>query len=84
MFIVFDSNIWQSELGLNSSKGAAVRFFINQRGAKVALPEVVKLETEHNLKKLIKNIGSEMDKNHRQLLAIFGQMPEASFCLMII
>jgi hypothetical protein len=76
MFIVFDSNIWFSEMGLNSTKGAAARFFITQKGAKVALPEVVKLETEHNLRNMIRQLMSEIIKNHRQLLTIFGRMKE--------
>lgn len=76
MFIVFDSNIWRSELGLNSAKGAAIRFFINQKGAKVALPEAIKLETEHNLKNMIRELMSKMVENHRQLLTIFGRMKE--------
>lgn len=71
MFIVFDSNIWFSEMGLNSTKGAAARFFITQKGAKVALPEVVKLETEHNLKYTIRQLMSGIVKNHRELLTIF-------------
>ncbi|MEK6583056.1 MAG: PIN domain-containing protein [Nitrospirota bacterium] len=76
MFIVFDSNIWFSEMGLNSTKGAAARFFINQKGAKVALPEVIKLETEHNLKNMIRKLISAMVENHRQLLTIFGRIKE--------
>jgi hypothetical protein len=76
MFIVFDSNIWRSELGLNSAKGAAIRFFINQKGAKVVLPEVIKLETEHNLKNMIRDLMSKMVENHSQLLTIFGRMKE--------
>jgi hypothetical protein len=46
LYIVFDTNIWISELGLNSAKGAATRFFVKKRGATVVVPEVVKLETE--------------------------------------
>jgi hypothetical protein len=76
MFIVFDSNIWRSEMGLNSTKGAATRFFINQKRAKVALPEVIKLETEHVLRTEIKNNIAEIMRNHRQLLTIFGRMKE--------
>ena len=44
MHIIFDSNIRISELGLNFSKGAATRFFVKEKGAKVVVPEVVKLE----------------------------------------
>jgi hypothetical protein len=63
-------------LGLNSTKGAAVKFFINLKGAKVALPEVIKLETEHELRNMIKELMSKMVENHRQLLTIFGRMKE--------
>jgi len=76
MFIVFDSNIWFSEMGLNSTKGAAARFFITQKGAKVALPEVVKLETEHNLRNTIRQLMAGIVKNHRELLTIFGRIKE--------
>lgn len=76
MFIIFDSNIWRSELGLNSAKGAAIRFFINQKSAKVALPDVIKLEIEYNLKKMIGELITEMVENHRRLLTIFGRMKQ--------
>ena len=49
MIILIDTNTWISELGLNSPRGAATRFFIKQNKARVALPEVVRLETEHHL-----------------------------------
>lgn len=76
MYIVFDSNIWISELGLNSAKGAAVRFFVKNRGATVVLPEVVRLETERNLKAELKGYVAELEKNYRQLLTIFGKLKE--------
>ena len=44
MFILFDSNVWISQLGLQSENGAAVRYFANRRSATVAIPEVVQLE----------------------------------------
>lgn len=76
MFVVFDSNIWISEWGLTSSRGAATRFYIKQKGAKVALPEVIKLETEHKLKNEIKSYIDTIKQNYRQILAIFGQLKE--------
>lgn len=76
MFIIFDSNIWIAELGLNSKKGSAVRFFIKQNKAIVALPEVIKLEVESNVKKSINTFVSNIEKNHRQLLTLFGNLKE--------
>lgn len=76
MYVIFDSNIWISELGLNSAKGAAVRFFVKNKGAKVVVPEVVKLETERHLKSELEGYVVALQKNHRQLLAVFGKLKE--------
>ena len=50
MFIVFDSNIWFSEMGLNSTKGAAARFFINQRALRLHCPKSLSLKPNIILK----------------------------------
>lgn len=76
MYVVFDSNIWISELGLNSSKGAAVRFFINNQKAIVVLPEVIKLETERKLRSELRTYVANLEKNHRQLLTMFGKLKD--------
>lgn len=76
MFIVLDSNIWLSELGLNTSKGAATRFYIKQKNAKLALPEIIKEEVERNLYNSLSEYSSDIQKSHRQLLAVFGQLKE--------
>lgn len=44
MHVVIDSFVWVSELGLSSSAGSAVRYFLRQNHAVVAVPEVVSLE----------------------------------------
>ena len=74
MYVIFDSNIWISELGLNSAVGAAVRFFVKNKGVTVVLPEVVRLETERNLKTAMTRYVCELEKNHRQLLTVFGKL----------
>jgi hypothetical protein len=76
MYIIFDSNIWISELGLNTTLGAAVRFFVKSKQATVVLPEVIRLETERNLKAALTKYISDLEKNHRQLLTIFGKLKE--------
>lgn len=76
MYIVFDTNIWLSELALNSSAGAAARFYIHQNNAVVAIPEVVRLEVEHNLNRQIHDFIRDIEKNYRKLLAIFGSLKE--------
>jgi hypothetical protein len=65
MIIVLDSNIWRSQLGLNSRVGTAVRFFIKERKARIALPEVIRLETEHHLRDVLNSYISEIKKGHR-------------------
>lgn len=76
MFVILDSNIWISELGLNSSRGAAARYFFKERGATVVLPEVIRLETERHLKAELTKYVAELKRNHRQLLAVFGKLKE--------
>ena len=76
MFIVLDSNIWLSELGLNTAKGAATRFYIKQKKARLVLPEIVKEEVEKNLFNSLAACSKGIQKNHRQLLAVFGQLKE--------
>src|SRR5258706_16375315 len=76
MIVVLDSNIWLSELGLNSGSGSAVRFFLRQKHARLALPEVVRLEVERNFRHLIRKFVSDIQDGHRQLLAVFGRLKE--------
>lgn len=76
MYIIFDSNIWISELGLKSTLGSTVRFFVKTKGAVVVVPEVIKLETERNLKSALTKYVADLEKNYRQLLAIFGKLKE--------
>lgn len=76
MYVILDSNIWISELGLNSSMGAAARYFFRERGATLILPEVIKLETERHLKAELIKYVSGLKRNHRQLLSIFGKLKE--------
>ena len=76
MYIVLDSNIWISEWGLNTTKGAVVRFYIKQKQAQIALPEIIKEEVERNLINNLKQLCEGIEKNHSQLLSIFGQLKE--------
>jgi hypothetical protein len=76
VIVVFDSNVWLSELGLRSGAAAAVRFFLKQRNAQVAVPEVVQLEVRHNLTNRLSNHAKEIRDNYRQLLTAFGRLRE--------
>ena len=76
MIVVFDSNVWLSELGLRSGAAAAVRFFLNQSGAHVAVPEVVQLEVRHNLTNRLRTHVEGIRDNYRQLLTACGKLRE--------
>lgn len=76
MIIVFDTNIWKRNLYLRAPAAAAVRFFIAYKKAKVALPEVVRLEVQRHLKKDILSYISALDSNYKNLLAVFGSLKE--------
>ena len=74
MFIVFDSNIWISQVGLQSTNGAAVRHFVRRRNATVVIPEVVELEVQHVLTALMLKKRKTIENLHRQLLPILGSL----------
>ncbi len=76
MIVVFDTNIWKANLYLRSEASAAVKLFLNIKSAKVALPEVVKLEVEHHLRKDLKHSRDSIVNEYGVLLAIFGRLPE--------
>ena len=76
MKIVFDTNIWINDLGLNSGAGAAVRFYIKKRGATVVVPEVVRLELEKNFTQRLREIKKGIIESHSKLLTVFGKLTE--------
>lgn len=78
MFIIFDTNVWVSQLALNSPSGAAVRFFVQQQGATVVIPEVVRLELERHLTRRLHDLRESISSNHRQLLTVFGNLKEVA------
>src|SRR6476620_1535191 len=76
MIVVFDSNIWQSDLYKRSNASAAVRFFLRQGGTKIAIPEVVQMEVENNLRLDLKKWIKSIEEAHRQMLGVFGTLKE--------
>jgi len=76
VIIVFDANVWYSQLGLQSPSAAAIRFFLRQRGAKVAIPEVVRLEVTRNLTSRLRQHIETIRAEYRQLLTAFGKLRE--------
>jgi len=76
MIVVFDTNIWKTNLYLKSPASAAVKFFLVHHGAKVGLPEVVRLEVERHLRADIYEFRDQIMLGHRQLLGLFGRIQE--------
>lgn len=76
MKIVFDTNIWINDLGLNSGAGAAVRFYIKKTGATVVVPEVVRLELEKNFTQKLRDYKKNIIESHNKLLTVFGKLKE--------
>ncbi len=76
MIVVFDTNIWLQHLYLRAPAGAAARFYISRKGAHVALPEVIRLEVEHHLRKDLTAYVARIKDNYERLLAIFGTLKE--------
>ncbi|MEZ5593550.1 MAG: PIN domain-containing protein [Gammaproteobacteria bacterium] len=76
MYVILDSNIWISELGLKSTLGAAARFYLKRNDAILVLPEVIKLESERNLRSRLNEHISSIRKSHAGLLSVFGTLKE--------
>jgi hypothetical protein len=76
MIVVCDTNVWLSELGLRSGAGSALRFYLKHQGARLALPEVVRLEVVHNLRARLLGHIDRISREHRQLLTVFGRLKE--------
>ena len=76
MYIVFDSNIWLSEYGLNTVKGSAVRLFMKKNNIQLALPEIVKEEVERNLRNDLLTSISGIERSYRELLSVFRRLKE--------
>ncbi len=74
MIVVFDSNVWLSELGLRSPAAAAAKFFLIHSGARLAVPEVVRLEVQHNLQARLTEHIDKIQANYHQLLTALGQL----------
>jgi len=76
VIVVFDTNVWISDLALTSNAGSAIRFYLRERRARIGLPEVVKLETEFHLRTTLAEHIDQIQSSHRQLLAVFGRLKE--------
>lgn len=76
MIVVFDTNIWKTNLYLRSSASAAVKLFLHMHTAKVGLPEVIRLEVERHLRQDIRAMRDRISQEHKRLLGLFGMLPE--------
>jgi hypothetical protein len=76
MIVILDANIWLKQLALNSGLGAALRFHLHQRGAKLGLPEVVKIEVQENLRRALFDNIAQIERSSRELLTVFGSLKE--------
>jgi hypothetical protein len=74
--LVLDSNIWLREQMLRQSAGTALRFYLHNQGARVALPEVVRLEVVINLTDRLQEASARARGSHGLLLAVMGSLKE--------
>jgi hypothetical protein len=76
MIVVFDTNIWKSNLFLQSPAAAAARYYLKKTGARVGMPEVIRREVTFHLRKEIADLVSSVRDDHQKLLRLFGKMKE--------
>jgi len=53
VFVVFDSNVWVSQVGLKSDRAVKVLEFFRSRNAILAVPEIVRHEMEIKLREIL-------------------------------
>jgi hypothetical protein len=75
MIVVFDTNVWLSQLGMRSPAASSVRYFIKRNNYRVALPEVVKMEVVENFRSNLLEFIGEIKDLHTQLLTVFQKLP---------
>lgn len=76
MIVVFDTNVWKSQVYLQSSQAAAVRFFLRHSHARVGLPEVIRREVESHARRDVLSVIASLKQGHQRLLGIFGTLKE--------
>ena len=76
MIVVLDTNIWKSSLYLKTGAAAAIRFYLHQNGARVGLPEVIRLEVEHHLRADLRELKDRIKSDHQRLLGMVGNLHE--------
>ena len=74
LFILFDSNVWISQLGLRTQYGAAIRHFAHRNNAIVVIPEIVQIEVEAKLKSELLKHKESIEKSQRMLLPLLGSI----------
>ena len=78
MFVVFDSNVWISDRGLNSPRAVEGKDFIRSKGATLAVPEVVRLEVERTLRdEMLKN-RKTIEDSRRYLATLLGSVDDVA------
>lgn len=74
MKVILDTNIWIEEMALKSNIGSSFRLYANYNEIKIAVPEVVRLEFEHNIESRINELIRNTTDNYSRLLALFGKL----------
>ena len=77
MIVVLDTNIWKSNLYLKTGAATANALLTFTRsGARVGLPEGIRLEVEHHLRAEIHGIRDRIKGDHQRLLGMVGKLYE--------
>ena len=72
MFVVLDSNVWISQLGLNTNSGEQFRAFVRKKRAVLAVPSVVRLEVKRELHNECIKKMDDIRRSHRYLDKLLG------------
>jgi hypothetical protein len=73
--VILDSNIWRSEVGLRTERGAKLLHYIQRLEGLLGLPEQVETEATRLLVELAANHTARIDDELRQLQVVTGRRP---------
>ena len=74
--LLLDSNIWIKEVGLMSRRASTLRLYMQDRGVRLVVPEVVRVEAARHLASRMRTQAAAGRKAHGELLRMLGRLAE--------
>ena len=74
--LLLDSNIWIKEVGLMSKRASTLRLYMRERGVRLVVPEVVRVESTRHFVDRMRTKATAGQKAHEELVRMLGSLAE--------